>query len=80
MRTPHVRLVEFRARHDDARARQRADWQKGGHEGYDLDIEETLGTQARELDGQVRRFDMDRLRDPRGQEYRRYGVRSGHMT
>lgn len=55
-------------------------WQKGGRDGYDLDIEETLGTAARETDNPVRRWDMDRLREPRGQEYRRYGVRSGHMT
>lgn len=55
-------------------------WQKGGHDGYELDIEETLGVLMRETDNPVRRWDMDRLRDPRGQEYRRYGARSGHMT
>lgn len=55
-------------------------WQKGGREGYDYDIEETLGTQARELDAHVRRWDMDRVRNPRGQEYRRYGPRSGHVV
>ncbi len=52
-------------------------WQKGGREGYELDIEETLGTAGRELDAHVRRWDMDKLRDPRGQEYRSYGPRSG---
>ncbi len=55
-------------------------WQKGGHDGYELDIDETLGVLMRETDNPVRRWDMSRLRDPRGQEYRRYGVRSGHMT
>lgn len=52
-------------------------WQKGGHEGYDYDIEETLGTQMRETDNPVRRWDMDRLRQPDGQKYRTYGPRSG---
>ncbi len=46
----------------------------------DRDIEETLGSAARELDSQVRRWDMGRLRDPRGEEYRRYGPRSGHIA
>lgn len=55
-------------------------WQQGGREGYDYDIEETLGTATRELDGHVRRWDMDRVRDPRGQEYRRHGPRSGHVV
>lgn len=55
-------------------------WQKGGHDGYELDIEETLGVLMRETDNPVRRWDLDRLRNPRGQEYRRYGARSGHMT
>jgi hypothetical protein len=55
-------------------------WQKGGREGYEADIEENLGTAARELDGQVRRFDMDKIRNPRGQEYRRYGPRTGHVV
>jgi hypothetical protein len=45
----------------------------GGREGYDRDIEDTLGTAGRELDGHVRRWDMDRVRKPRGQEYRRFG-------
>ena len=52
-------------------------WQKGGREGYDLDIEENLGTAGRELDAHVRRWSMDKLRQPRGQEYRSYGPRSG---
>ncbi len=55
-------------------------WQFGGREGYDYDIEENLGTMARELDGHVRRWDMDRVRNPRGQEYRRYGPRTGHVV
>lgn len=55
-------------------------WQKGGREGIDYDIEETLGTQARELDNHVRRWNMDRVRHPRGQEYRRFGPRSGHVV
>ena len=37
-------------------------WQKGGREGYDYDIEETLGTGERELDSNVRRWDMERPR------------------
>ena len=37
-------------------------WQKGGREGYDYDIEETLGTAGRELDNDVRRWDMERVR------------------
>jgi hypothetical protein len=55
-------------------------WQKGGHEGYELDIDESLGVLMRETGNPVRRWDMDRLRDPRGQEYRRYGARSGHIN
>jgi hypothetical protein len=55
-------------------------WQKGGHDGYELDIDETLGVLMRETDNPVRRWDLARLRDPRGQEYRRYGARTGHMT
>ena len=51
-------------------------WQRGGREGYDFDIEDTLGTSGRELDGQVLRWDMARARHPRAQEYRRYGARS----
>jgi hypothetical protein len=55
-------------------------WQKGGHEGYDYDIEENLGTQMREADGHVRRWDMDRMRQPQGQQYRTYGPRSGPIV
>jgi hypothetical protein len=51
-------------------------WQRGGREGYDFDIEDTLGVSGRELDGQVRRWDMARPRNPRAQEYRRYGART----
>jgi hypothetical protein len=52
-------------------------WQKGGREGYDYDIEENLGTAGRELDNHVRRWPLDRIRDHRGEEYRRYGPRTG---
>ncbi len=55
-------------------------WQKGGREGYDYDIEETLGTQMREADNHVRRWDMDRMRQPQGQQYRTYGPRSGPIV
>ena len=55
-------------------------WQLGGREGYERDIDETLGTQSRELDNPVRRWDMDRVRAVRAQEYRRYGARSGHLV
>lgn len=44
---------------------------------YDRDIAETLGTGSRELDTHVRRWDMSRARAARGEEYRRYGPRSG---
>jgi len=37
-------------------------WQKGGRSGYEYDIEETLGTGGRELDSNVRRWDMERVR------------------
>jgi hypothetical protein len=52
-------------------------WQQGGREGVDYDIEETLGTAARECDAHVRRWDLDKVRNPRGQEYRQLGPRSG---
>jgi hypothetical protein len=55
-------------------------WQKGGREGYDYDIEETLGVSARETGNPVRRWDMDRLREPRGDEHRVLGPRSGHFV
>lgn len=42
----------------------------------DRDIEETLGTGSRELDNHVRRWDLSRMRDPRGEEYRRYSWRN----
>lgn len=61
-------------------ARQFPSGSRGGREGYDRDIEDTLGTAGRELDGHVRRWDMDRVRKPRGQEYRRFGPRSGHVV
>ena len=43
---------------------------------YDREIEETLGTGSRELDNHVRRWNLDRMRKPRGEEYRRYGWRN----
>lgn len=43
---------------------------------YDRDIEETLGTGARETDTHVRRWDRSRMTHPRGEEYRRHGYRS----
>ncbi len=55
-------------------------WQCLKREGYDTDIEETLGLGERELDAHVRRWSMDKVREPRGQDYRRYGVRSGHVV
>jgi hypothetical protein len=51
-------------------------WQRTGERNFDKDIGETLGVGAREASNQVRGWDMDRLRNPRGQEYRRYGARS----
>lgn len=51
-------------------------WRKGGHEGYDYDIEEDLGTQMRETGNPVRRWPMDRMRRAAGQEYRTLGPRS----
>ena len=51
-------------------------WQKGGRQGYDSDIEDTLGSAGRELGSHVRRWNMDRVREPRGQEYRLYGARA----
>ncbi len=44
---------------------------------YDHEIEETLGAGGRECDNHVRRWALDRVRKPRGEEYRRYGPRSG---
>lgn len=44
---------------------------------YEREIEETLGTGGREFDTHVRRWDTDRMRRPRGEEYRRYGPRNG---
>lgn len=41
-------------------------WQKGGREGYELDIEETLGLGSRELDHQIRGWDMSRVRPHEG--------------
>lgn len=47
---------------------------------YDRDIEETLGTGERESANHIRGWDMSRMREPRGEEYRRYGARSGDMV
>lgn len=55
-------------------------WQKGGREGIDYEIEETLGTGEREMDNLIRRWDTSRMKDPRAQEYRRYGPRSGYIV
>lgn len=55
-------------------------WQKGGREGYDADIEETLGQATREMGAHVRRFDMERYRAPRGDAYLRPGPRSGDIV
>lgn len=52
-------------------------WRRGGREGYDPDFDETAGTGEREMDGQVRKFDMTRMRDPAARIYRRFGPRSG---
>ena len=43
---------------------------------YDRDIEETLGTGSREQPNQIRRWNLDRIRNKRGEEYRTYGWRS----
>lgn len=45
-------------------------------EGVDKDIDEDIGTQMRETDTLVRGWNMNRLLNPRGQEYRRYGARN----
>ena len=43
---------------------------------YDLEIDETLGTGSREQDNQIRRWDLSRMTNRRGEEYRRYGWRT----
>lgn len=55
-------------------------WRLGGRQGYDYDIDETLGTEVRETGNPVFKVDLDRMRNPRGQEYRRYGARSSYMV
>lgn len=50
-------------------------WQKGGRGGYDTNIDETLGTAGRETGNHVRRWDMDKVREKHGQNYRWYGAR-----
>lgn len=44
--------------------------------GMEKNIEETLGTAGREFEAPVRGWDMSRLTNPRGQEYRNYGSRT----
>jgi len=55
-------------------------WQKGGIRAHDYDIEGDLGTGIREADTPVRRWETDRMREPRGEEYRHYGPRSGSFV
>lgn len=43
---------------------------------YDREIDETLGTGSREMDNHVRGWDMSRMRNRRGEEYRTYGWRN----
>ena len=50
-------------------------WQKGGREGTDLDIDETLGVAPVELDGMSRGWDMPRQR-ARGEKRRVFGPRN----
>lgn len=49
-------------------------WQKGGREGYDHDINESLGMQSKELGAHVRGWDMSKLYNP--PEYKIYGART----
>lgn len=46
---------------------------------YDRDIDETLGDAPIELGSHVRRWNLDRVRNPRGEEYRLYGHRAGDV-
>ncbi|MDE2097427.1 MAG: hypothetical protein KGL39_09300 [Patescibacteria group bacterium] len=56
-------------------------WQDGrGRDGYDRDIEETLGTAGRELDNDVRKWNIERATSKKGETYRRYGPRSGYVV
>ena len=43
---------------------------------YELDINGTLGTGMRETDNPVRRWNLDRVKNSRGEEYRTYGWRN----
>lgn len=51
-------------------------WQKAGARNFDRDIGEGLSMAARETGNQVRGWNMERLRNSRGQENHRYGPRS----
>jgi len=55
-------------------------WQRTGERNFDGEIGDTLGSGARETGNLVRGWDMERLRNPRGQEYRRYGPRSSGFS
>jgi hypothetical protein len=56
-------------------------WQMGGHEGYELDIEDTLGQAPIELGGHVRRWDgLERMINKNGMKYRRYGPTSSYNS
>ena len=55
-------------------------WQQGGREGIDYNIDETLGVGIFDSDTHVRRWDMDKLTKPRGQDYPYYGIRSGPVV
>jgi hypothetical protein len=55
-------------------------WQKSRRIGYDEDIEENLGQGYREAPSHVRRWDMDRLREPDGMTFRRLGPRGNGMN
>ena len=47
-----------------------------------IDIVECVkcGHQMREADNHVRKWDLDRMRQPQGQQYRTYGPRSGPIV
>ena len=55
-------------------------WQKGGREGVDYDIDETLGFGMADTGNHVRRWNMDKLTESKGQNYPMYGPRSGPVV
>ena len=55
-------------------------WQQGGREGIDYDIDETLGVGIFDSGNHVRGWSMDRLTNPKGQNYPFYGIRSGPVV